>query len=91
MADVSTGPRLRAPAGATDTHVHFYGPHDRYPLAPASPDSPPPAPLADYGRLQARLGLERVVVVRPAGYAADNRRTMAAVAKIGDAARAVAR
>ena len=89
MTAVSTGPRLRAPAGATDAHVHFYGPYDRFPLATTSPGGPPPALVADYGRLQARLGLERVVVVQPAGYAADNRRTMAAVAEIGDAARAV--
>jgi D-galactarolactone isomerase len=89
MGGVSTEPRLHAPAGATDTHMHFYGPYDRFPLAPTSPSSPPPALVADYRKLQARLGLERVVVVQPAGYATDNRCTMAAVAEIGDAARAV--
>ena len=89
MGDVSTEPRLHAPAGATDTHMHFYGPYDRFPLAPTSPSGPPPALVADYRKLQARLGLERVVVVQPVGYATDNRRTMAAVAEIGDAARAV--
>jgi len=89
MGGISTESRLHAPAGATDTHMHFYGPYDRFPLAPTSPSSPPPALVADYRKLQARLGLERVVVVQPVGYATDNRRTMAAVAEIGDAARAV--
>ncbi|MDF1587403.1 amidohydrolase family protein [Marinimicrococcus flavescens] len=82
-------PRLRAPAGATDTHMHFYGPYDRFPLAPTSPNSPPPALLDDYRAVQKKLGLERVVVVQPAGYAFDNRCTMAAVEAIGPAARAV--
>lgn len=86
---MSERPRLRAPAGATDTHMHFYGPYDRFPLAPTSPNSPPPALPEDYRAVQRRLGLERVVVVQPAGYAFDNRCTMAAVKAIGSSARAV--
>lgn len=82
-------PKLKTPAGATDTHMHFYGPYDRWPLAATSPNSPPPALVSDYRKIQARLGLERVVIVQPAGYAYDNSCTMAAAAELGDAARAV--
>jgi D-galactarolactone isomerase len=86
---VESASRLRAPAGATDTHMHFFGPYARWPLAATSPNRPPEALVPAYRAVQRRLGLERVVVVQPAGYRDDNRCTMAAVAEIGPAARAV--
>jgi D-galactarolactone isomerase len=86
MSDV---PRLKAPAGATDTHMHFYDTEDRYPVAPTAAFLPPPARVADYQALQERLGLERVVVVQPSAYGTDNRCTMDAVAALGGGARAV--
>jgi D-galactarolactone isomerase len=82
-------PRLQAPAGATDTHMHFYDTEDRYPVAPTAAFLPPPARVADYQALQERLGLERVVVVQPSAYGTDNRCTMDAVAALGEVARAV--
>ena len=82
-------PRVQAPPGACDCHMHFYGPEDRYPLAPTATFRPPPASVEDYRQVQARLGLQRVVVVQPTAYGTDNRCTMAAVTKIGEAARAV--
>jgi D-galactarolactone isomerase len=69
--------------------MHFYGPYDRWPLAATSPNRPPEASVADYRRVQRRLGLRRVVVVQPSGNRDDNRCTMAAVAEIGGDARAV--
>jgi D-galactarolactone isomerase len=90
MAPTDSSPRLAAPPGATDTHMHFYGPYDRYPLAAGSPNNPPPALLPAYREVQKRLGLERVVVVQPAGYRFDNRCTMNVVQEIGATARAVA-
>jgi len=86
---MASRPKLEAPKGATDTHMHFYGPYDRYPLAPTSPNQPPPALLDDYRAMQRTLGLERVVVVQAAGYAFDNRCAMDNVKAIGEAARAV--
>jgi D-galactarolactone isomerase len=83
------GPRLQAPPGATDTHMHFYDTAERYPVAPTAAFLPPPARVADYRKVQDRLGLERVVVVQPSAYGADNRCTMDAVAELGAAARAV--
>ena len=89
MTDPSSPPLLKAPAGACDCHMHFYGPEDRYPLAPTAPFPPPPASVEDYRRVQERLGLERVIVVQPSAYGKDNRCTMDAVAELGEAARAV--
>jgi D-galactarolactone isomerase len=83
------GPRLKAPGGACDTHMHFYDTEDRYPVAPSALFLPPPARVADYRGVQARLGLERVVVVQPSSYGTDNRCTMDAVAELGDSARAI--
>ena len=81
-------PRLKAPPGATDTHMHIYEPG--YAMAPTALIKPlPDGTLDDYRQLQARLGLQRVVVVQPSTYGLDNRCTMDAVAKAGAAARAV--
>ena len=82
-------PQLKAPPGACDCHIHFYGPEEQYPVAPTATFLPPPATLADYRQVQARLGLERVVVVQPTSYGTDNRCTMEAVDELGEAARAV--
>jgi D-galactarolactone isomerase len=82
-------PKLKTPAGATDTHMHFYDTADRYPLAPSAAFLPPPARVADYRKVQRRLGLERVVVVQPSAYGTDNSCTMDAVAELGGSARAV--
>jgi D-galactarolactone isomerase len=84
-----TGPKLQVPKGATDTHMHFYGPFDRYPFPADAQRTAPEALLVAYREVQARLGLERVVVVQAAGYRFDNAATMANVEALGEAARAV--
>jgi len=82
------GPVCKAPAGATDTHMHFYEPG--FDMAPDALIEPlDNARLEDYRKLQARLALERVVVVQPSTYGKDNSCTMEAVAAIGENARAV--
>jgi D-galactarolactone isomerase len=82
------GPAFPVPPGATDTHMHFYEPgHAMAPDAQIPPLDD--ARVEDYRVLQARLGLERVVVVQPSTYGKDNACTMAAVAAIGANARAV--
>lgn len=90
MADTSAPPKTKAPAATCDTHLHIYGPQDRYPVAPTSPFPVPDAPVAAYRKVMARLGIERAVIVQPSAYGKDNRCTMDAVAELGDAARAVA-
>ena len=80
-------PRLVTPPGATDTHMHIYEPG--YAMAASAIIPPQDGPLADYKQLQARLGLQRVVVVQPSTYGLDNSCTLDAVAKVGANARAV--
>jgi D-galactarolactone isomerase len=79
--------KIRVPAGATDTHMHFYDG-----ASPAAPGTPMPGDFTVpmYRELQRRLGLARVVVVQPNAYRDDNRVTLAAVAELGKSARAVA-
>jgi len=81
-------PRLVAPPGACDTHIHIYV--GTYPKHPDGPVPPADATVADYRRLQQWIGTERVVIVQPNAYGDDNRCTMDAVAALGvDKARAV--
>jgi len=87
MTESMTAPRLQAPPGACDTHMHFY--HDRYPAAPTALITPPEAWLDAYRALQRRLGLQRVVLVQPTTYGHDNRCLLDALAAFGEAARAV--
>ena len=82
-------PRLKAPPGACDTHMHFYD--ARYPTAPTALMTPPDATVEDYRALQRRLGLSRTVVVQPTTYGTDNRCTLAGIAALGlDQARGIA-
>lgn len=82
-------PRLAAPPGTCDTHMHIYGPLDRYPEAPTSKTPPPHGPLSAYREVMTRLGIERAVVVQPSSYGFDNSCTMDAVAELGPNGRAV--
>jgi D-galactarolactone isomerase len=72
-------PKLKAPAGTCDTHMHVFGPRDLYPIVPTAVVQPPLAPVEAYRPIMARLGIERVVVVQPSGYGTDNRCTVDAV------------
>jgi D-galactarolactone isomerase len=85
----ATRPRLQAPAGAVDTHMHVYRP-DRYPYRPGPAHQPPVASVSAYRAMLARIGVERTVVVQPAAYGTDNRCTVEAVAELGPHARGVA-
>src|SRR5829696_1705921 len=82
-------PRLKAPAGACDTHMHFYD--SRHPTAPTALMTPPDASVEDYREVQRRLGLSRTVVVQPTTYGTDNRCTLEGIAALGlDQARGIA-
>jgi D-galactarolactone isomerase len=80
-------PRLKAPPGTTDTHIHFY--KSGYATLPGTP-LPADASVEDYRQVMAWLGIERVVIVQPNAYGDDNSLTMDSVAALGmDIARAV--
>jgi D-galactarolactone isomerase len=84
----SEAPRLKAPAGACDCHMHIYD--HRFPVAPDAKLRPADANVDDYRLLQKRIGTTRNVVVTPSTYGTDNSVTLDAIAKLGAAARGVA-
>lgn len=88
MPSHDTTPRLKAPPGACDTHMHFYD--ARYPTAKTALITPPDATISEYRGMQARLGITRNVVVQPTTYGTDNRCTVDAIAALGANARGVA-
>ncbi len=67
--------------------MHFYD--SRHPDAPTSAFTPPDAGVEDYQQLQTRLGLQRVVIVQPSTYGADNTCQLEQRAAFGDDARMV--
>lgn len=79
---MTNAPKLQAPAGACDCHLHIYD--AAFPTA-ATAVSPGPAwaTVAAYQTVQRRLGLERGVVVQPTAYGFDNRCTVDAIAALG--------
>ena len=82
-------PRLKAPPGACDTHMHVYD--RRYPPAATAKMNPPDAPVTDYLAMCRRIGIERTIVVQASTYGTDNRCMLEAMAEIGaDRARGVA-
>jgi D-galactarolactone isomerase len=81
-------PRLTAPPGTCDTHMHIY--EDRFPLVANAQFKPPHAPVPDYLAMRRRLGIERTIVVQPAGYGFDNTCTLEGMAAMGPSARGIA-
>jgi 2-pyrone-4,6-dicarboxylate lactonase len=77
-------PKLVAPPGACDAHLHVYGPSDRYPLATERNYTPDPrSTLDDYLKVHRALGLERAVIVTGSANGTDNRVTLDALARMG--------
>lgn len=79
-------PRVKAPAGTCDTHMHFYS--RAYRALPGTLN-PPDATVADYRQVMQWLGIDRAIVVQPNAYGDDNRATLAGVQALGPIARAV--
>ena len=81
-------PKLKAPEGAADCHMHIYDP--RFQQHSPGRANPQNATVSDYRLLQKRIGTSRVVVVTPRNYAMDNRVTLDAIAQFGASARGIA-
>lgn len=79
---------LVPPPGSVDCHMHLYD--DHVPAAPGATLLPPNASLEDYGQVQARLHLKRMVIVTPSTYGTDNRCMLEGLRKAGGSARGVA-
>ena len=84
---MTTTPKLKAPAGTCDTHMHIYEPG--YPARPEVA-KPPIAPVSEYKKLCRRLGITRTIFVQPNAYGADNTCLLAAMKEYGASARGVA-
>ncbi len=82
-------PRFAVPDGACDTHMHVFGPPDRYPYAAQRNYTPRDATLADYQAVADTLGITRTVFVQPSSYASDNRCMIDAMKEMGEGARGV--
>jgi predicted TIM-barrel fold metal-dependent hydrolase len=78
------------PPQACDCHTHVFGPAQKYPFAADRVYTPGDASVADLLALQRHLRFERVVIVHPSPYAADNACTVDALRALGDRARGVA-
>ncbi len=86
----SAPPRATLPPMSCDCHMHAYGDPAIYPASSNSPFKPVAGGgIETYLELFRMLGLERAVVVQPSAYGTDNRCTLDAVVRMGDAARAV--
>ncbi len=84
---MTTTPKLKAPPGTCDTHMHIYAPG--YPVRPKVAQ-PPAAPVSEYKKLCERLGITRTIFVQPNAYGADNSCLLAAMKEYGPSARGVA-
>jgi len=85
-----TPPAFEVPRGACDCHTHIFGPADKFPYASTRRYTPGDASIADLEGLHRALHIDRVVVVHPSPYAADNAVTIDAVRRMGARARGVA-
>ena len=74
-------PAFLLPRGACDTHVHIWGPFDRFPIAKGAPYTPPERTSDDLLALHARLGVDRAVIVQTTVYKADNRAMLDGIAR----------
>jgi predicted TIM-barrel fold metal-dependent hydrolase len=77
-------PKLQAPGGACDCHMHIYD-AERFPPSRPGSRMQANAGVAGYRRLQQRIGTTRTVVVQPAAYGTDNAVTLDAIARLGNA------
>jgi D-galactarolactone isomerase len=80
-------PKLKAPPGACDCHMHVYD--SRFPAAPNAKLHSDGALATDYLKMRERLGLSRTVVQQPSAYGKDNSCMLDAMATIGPSARGV--
>ena len=78
------------PAGACDCHTHVFGPAQQFPFAAERQYTPGDASVAELLQLHAHLGLERVVIVHPSPYGADNACTLDGLRQLGERSRGVA-
>ena len=74
----TTPPKLKAPAGAADCHIHIYEPRFQPPVV-----RPTDATVSHYRQWQRRIGTSRVAIVQPRNYGTNNDPTLDAISQLG--------
>ena len=87
-ATPTSEPKLKAPPGTWDTHMHIYD--QRYPLARTAKIVHGDALAQAYEVIRKRLGIAHTVVVQPTAYGTDNSCTLDAMKALGPGSRGVA-
>ena len=87
---VAGRPAFKVPSGAWDCHAHVFGPVSRFPFSCGRRYTPEEATPEEFRTVLGILGIERVVLVQPSPYGADNSCLLEALAFFGGAARGVA-
>ncbi|RQR68700.1 MULTISPECIES: amidohydrolase family protein [unclassified Burkholderia] len=80
--DFPTRPLAALPPGSCDCHVHLFD-AVRFPFAPNRSYTPGQARVADLLAFEARLGIERIVLVQPSVYGTDNAALLAGLHELG--------
>ncbi len=83
-------PRLYAPSGACDCHIHIFGRRELFPLAADLAYTPGEATVEAYMVVRQRLGIERTVVIQPSAYGTDNSCLLDALSQFSMTARGIA-
>jgi predicted TIM-barrel fold metal-dependent hydrolase len=78
------------PAGACDCHTHIHGDPGKFPFFAGRVYTPEPASPEEMAALHKALRIERVVIVTPSVYGADNSATLFGIKARGATARGVA-
>ncbi len=86
----STPVHFDVPAGACDCHTHVFGDPRRFPFAASRTYTPEQASVEEMRALHRALHTERVVIVNPSVYGADNACTLDGIKQLGPSARGVA-
>ncbi len=76
-----SAPTFRLPTGAWDTHVHVYGPAQKFPFAAERTYTPEDATAEQLQALHHLLGVERVVFVQATVHGLDNSAMLDAIAR----------
>ena len=83
-------PAFAMPPGATDSHMHAFGPAERFPHVVKPHYTLPDGTLDHYVSLMPALGLTHFVIVQPSFYGTDNSCLVECLGRAGKAARGVA-
>jgi predicted TIM-barrel fold metal-dependent hydrolase len=89
-AQPSTPVNFEIPAGACDCHTHIHGDVEKFPFFAGRVYTPEPASPEEMFTLHKALNMERVVVVTPSVYGADNSSSQYGMMARGANARGVA-